>query len=206
MAATNRTMIARAAKDTRLAILDSAETLILTRGYNGFSYKDIADIVGIRKASIHHHFPTKEDLGAAFVDRYFDRFGQWRRQVADLSVARKLASFLEMFKQVSDNAEKICPMGMLTAEYPTLPRSVQDSLRKLLDEMDQWLVQVLSQGQAEGRLRPTPEAPVLAKVIFNAMSCSMKMARVFHDVDQLEQVFAALTDMIRLEPKPVNPA
>ena len=187
-------------KDTRQSILDAAESLILTRGYNGFSYKDIAEVVGIRKASIHHHFPSKEDLGAAFVEGYFHRFALWREQVADMAVAQKLAAFLEMFQRVSNNAEKICPMGMLTAEYPTLPRSVQDSLRELLAEMDQWLTQVLRQGQAQGYLRSDPEAQVLAKVMINALSCSMKMARVFQDMDQLEQVFHALMSMMRAAP------
>jgi TetR/AcrR family transcriptional repressor of nem operon len=191
-------MIRQPSKDTRQSILDTAETLILTRGYNGFSYKDIADVVGIRKASIHHHFPSKEDLGAAFVDGYFQRFEHWRTQVDHLDVARKLDAFLAMLQRVSNNAEKICPMGMLTAEYPTLPKSVQDSLRQLLSAMDQWLTQVLVQGQAEGYLRPEPDAAVMAKVLINAMSCSMKMARVFQDLDQLEQVFQALKSMILL--------
>ena len=102
--------------ETKTTILDAAEALILTRGYNGFSYQDIAGIVGIRKASIHHHFATKEELGAAFVDRYIRRFKQWREDVAGLSVDQKLMAFFEMFKRVSDNAEKICPLGMLTAE------------------------------------------------------------------------------------------
>jgi TetR/AcrR family transcriptional regulator, transcriptional repressor for nem operon len=176
----------------------------LTRGYNGFSYKDIADVVGIRKASIHYHFPSKEALGAAFVDGYFHRFGQWREQVEHLTVAQKLAAFLAMFQRVSSNAEKICPMGMLAAEYPTLPKSVQDSLRRLLGAMDQWLAQVMAQGQAEGYLRPEPEAPVMAKVMINAMSGSMKMARVFQDVDQLEQVFHALKFMIRRKADPAR--
>ncbi len=186
-------------KDTRQTILDTAETLILTRGYNGFSYQDIADVVGIRKASIHHHFPSKEDLGAAFVDGYFHRFALWREQVDRLTVAEKLEAFMEMLQRVSNNAERICPMGMLAAEYPTLPRSVQDSLRKLLGAMDQWLGQILAQGQAEGYLRPEPEARVMAKVMINAMSGSMKMARVFQDVDQLAQVFQALKSMICLK-------
>jgi len=192
-------------KDTRQSILDAAETLILTRGYNGFSYKDIADVVGIRKASIHHHFPSKEDLGAAFVEGYFHRFALWREQVAPLTVAQKLAAFLAMLQRVSSNAERICPMGMLTAEYPTLPKSVQDSLRGLLGAMDQWLAQVLEQGQDQGYLRPEPEAPVMARVMINAMSCSMKMARVFQDVDQLEQVFQALLSMICRNGDPVGP-
>lgn len=191
-------------KSTKESILDTAENLILTRGYNGFSYNDIAEVVGIRKASIHYHFPTKEVLGATFIERYIDRFKGWRNRVSGLTVGQKLASFFEMFKHVSDNAEQICPMGMLTAEYPTLPQSVQDNLRTLYEAMDQWLTEVISQGQAEGLLDTTPEAPVLAKVMLNAMSSSMKMARVFHDVDQLEQVFKALMAMISHTNSPID--
>ena len=191
----------RPARDTKKVILDATEELMLTRGYNGFSYQDIAKVVGIRKASIHHHFASKEILGTAFVDRYFSRFQVWREHVADLPVDHKLTALLEMFKHVSDNAEKICPLGMLTAEYPTLPKSLQDALRKLLGEMDTWLVQILSQGQTDKILKSEPPAPVLAKLIINAMSASMKMARVFHDLNQLEDVFNALLTMIRVPEK-----
>ncbi len=195
----------RPTKDTKQAILDAAEELMLTRGYNGFSYQDVAKIVGIRKASIHYHFASKEILGTAFVDRYFSRFQVWREHAADLPVEYKLTSLLEMFKHVSDNAEKICPLGMLTAEYPTLPKSLQDALRKLLGEMDAWLVQTLSQGQADKILKPEPPAPVLAKLIINALSASVKMARVFHDLNQLEDVFNALLTMIRVPEKLKTP-
>jgi TetR/AcrR family transcriptional repressor of nem operon len=192
------------AQKTKPLILDTAEKLILTRGFNGFSYKDIAEAVGIRKASIHHHFPTKAILAAAFIERFVHRFGQWRERVAPLPVSQKLSAFFDLIKHVSDNAEKICPMGMLTAEYPTLPPLVQDHLRKLLEEMDQWMTQVLAQGQAEGYLQPMPEAPVMAKVIINAMSASLKMARVTQDVDQLEQVFNALKIMICCPEKKIS--
>jgi TetR/AcrR family transcriptional regulator, transcriptional repressor for nem operon len=189
-------------KNTRQSILDTAEALILTRGYNGFSYKDIADVVGIRKASIHYHFPTKEELGTAFVDGYFQRFVQWRAHVDPLTFDQKLAAFEEMLYRVSNNAEKICPMGMLTAEYPTLPASMQDSLRRLLGAMDRWLAQVLAQGQAEGLIRSEPEAPIMAKVMFNALSGSMKMARVFQDVGLLDQVFRAMKSLFCLGSDP----
>jgi TetR/AcrR family transcriptional repressor of nem operon len=201
-----RIMNKRAVKDTRQFILDTAENLILTRGYNGFSYKDIAEVVGIRKASIHYHFPTKEALGVVFVERYVDRFQNWCEFIAGQTATQKLASFLEMFKLVSDNAEQICPMGMLTAEYPTLPLTVQDKLRRLYGEMDQWLTKVLIQGRTEGSLKFTPEPTIMAKVMLNAMSASLKMARVFQDVDQLEAVFNALMTMIRMPGKRVKQA
>ncbi len=188
-------------RDTKQEILDVAEELMLTRGYNGFSYQDIANVVGIRKASIHYHFASKEALGTAFVEQYFSRFQAWRESVTDLPVDAKLASLLEMFKHVSNNAEKICPLSMLTAEYPTLPQSLQDAVRKLLGEMDTWLVETLAQGQAENTLKPAPPAHVLAKLILNALSASLKMARVFSDLDQLEEVFNALMAMIRVPGK-----
>ena len=61
--------------DTGEQILDRAEALIQTRGYSAFSYQDISEALGIRKASIHYHFPSKTDLGIAVVDRYVERFG-----------------------------------------------------------------------------------------------------------------------------------
>ncbi|HJT14927.1 MAG TPA: helix-turn-helix domain-containing protein, partial [Dongiaceae bacterium] len=56
--------------ETRARILDVAQGLIQQRGYNGFSYRDIADEVGIRAPTIHYYFPAKADLAAALVDRY----------------------------------------------------------------------------------------------------------------------------------------
>src|SRR5215475_4719408 len=69
--------------ETAEQILDLAETLIQTRGYSAFSYQDIADSLGIRKASIHYHFASKTDLGIAVVDRYLARFGAALAAVAE---------------------------------------------------------------------------------------------------------------------------
>ena len=54
-------------------ILASARNFIVAGGYNGFSYADIAGEVGIRKASIHHHFPGKVDLVRAVVVQHRER-------------------------------------------------------------------------------------------------------------------------------------
>src|SRR5258708_25324948 len=68
--------------DTAEQILDLAEALIQTRGFSAFSYQDISDALGIRKASIHYHFASKTDLGIAVVDRYTKRFGDALVQIA----------------------------------------------------------------------------------------------------------------------------
>ena len=69
--------------ETAEKILDLAEMLMQTRGYSAFSYQDISDVVGIRKASIHYHFESKTDLGVAVIDRYTNRFGKALAEIAE---------------------------------------------------------------------------------------------------------------------------
>ena len=71
---TSRPAPAAASPSTATRILDVAEGLAQTRGFNGFSYADIAAEIGITKASLHYHFPSKADLGRALVRRYTERF------------------------------------------------------------------------------------------------------------------------------------
>ena len=61
------------ASETATRLMDAAQLLIMERGYNAFSYKDLAESVGIRTASIHYHFPSKGDLGLAVMGRYLGK-------------------------------------------------------------------------------------------------------------------------------------
>lgn len=68
-------------QNTKERILKYSEQLMLSKGYNGFSFMDIAKIVGIKKASMHYHFPTKEDLAVAIVLKYRRLFSRWKRSI-----------------------------------------------------------------------------------------------------------------------------
>src|SRR6267154_6700053 len=97
--------------ETAEQILDLAETLIQTRGYSAFSYQDIADSLGIRKASIHYHFPSKTDLGIAVVDRYIARFGTALVAIAaesDNSSMAMLDHYVGPYQQFAATADKVC--------------------------------------------------------------------------------------------------
>ena len=59
--------------ETKTQILDIAEHLVRTTGYNSFSYADISEAVGISKAAVRHHFPAKADLGLALVRNFSDK-------------------------------------------------------------------------------------------------------------------------------------
>src|SRR5215468_2412314 len=110
--------------DTRTRILDAAQELIQRIGANAMSYQHISDAVGIRKASIHHHFPAKEDLLEAVIRRYSDRFFGWLEEIASARATApvKLQRYIALFEATLETGrhDKACPIGMLGAELATL--------------------------------------------------------------------------------------
>jgi TetR/AcrR family transcriptional repressor of nem operon len=111
------------------AILDVAEQLAQTRGYNGFSYADIAAQLGVTKASLHYHFPSKAELGRALIQRYHRLFGAALEAIAGRNPPQeKLKQYVGLYDSVLSN-ERMCLCGMLAAEYATLPPPTRQFLR-----------------------------------------------------------------------------
>jgi TetR/AcrR family transcriptional regulator, transcriptional repressor for nem operon len=113
---------------TASQILDVAERLVQVRGFNGFSYANIAAELHITKAALHYHFAGKADLGEALITRYASRFaGALAQTDAGLSASGKLAAYADLYLQVLRD-RKMCLCGMLAAEYQTLPQPMQDAV------------------------------------------------------------------------------
>ncbi|PDS41200.1 TetR family transcriptional regulator [Rhizobium anhuiense] len=144
---------------TRDALVQTAESLMRTKGYAAFSYADLAETVGIRKASIHHHFPTKEDLGTAIVKEYIDRvrddFAQIERQ-HEGAIAR-LEAFFKIFRASTDGG--LLPLcGALAAEMSALPLGLQQLTHRFFEMQLKWLEAVLEQGMERGEYPSGPGA------------------------------------------------
>ncbi|MBU0991995.1 MAG: TetR/AcrR family transcriptional regulator [Proteobacteria bacterium] len=182
--------------DTREQIVSTTEKLIITKGYNGFSYQDIADVIGIKKASIHYHFKTKEDLGVAFVQMYHDRFNTWTASVKDKPNLDRLNGFGKLFKIVSNNGKHICPIGMLTSEYKTLPEKVQQKVHDILATMEDWTTELIEDGIRTNIYKPSIDSRLMAKILINSLSYETKTARIFENDNQLDQIFAELKKLI----------
>jgi TetR/AcrR family transcriptional repressor of nem operon len=113
-------------------IFDAAQSLVVAGGYNGFSYADISAAIGIRKASIHHHFPTKAELVAVLVDRYRQQaeagLNSLREQSA--SPAEQLQSYLNFWQTcIRDASLPFCICAMLVSEMQMLPQEVASRVR-----------------------------------------------------------------------------
>src|SRR5690349_8022318 len=110
--------------DTRQNIVDLAEELIRTKGYNAFSYSDIAAALHVRNAAIHYYFPSKTDLGIRVVDGELENIARSRKEGALLTGSRQLRKVMEIFYG-SNRKGWICLNGSLTPDYLTLPEPLQ---------------------------------------------------------------------------------
>ena len=160
-------------------ILDVAERLAQTRGFNGFSYADIASELGITKASLHYHYPTKGDLGRALIDRYSQTFGAALARIEERgSPPAQLERYVAIYADVL-NAGRICLCGMLAAEYTTLPKGMQDAIRGFFDLNERWLSRILETGRKDGTLAFEGSAADAARAITSALEGAMLLARPY---------------------------
>ena len=174
---------------TSQRILDIAERLVQTRGFNGFSYADIASALTVTKASLHYHFPTKAALGKQLIERYQKTFlqalGEIERSGAD--APEKLRRYARIYADVL-RANRMCLCGMLAAEYATLPKPMREEMRQFFDENERWLVTILEQGRASGSLRFTGPALDVARAIVGSLEGAMMLARSYGDVSRFQVV------------------
>lgn len=167
--------------DTRTRILDVAQELVQRLGVNAMSYQHISNAVGIRKASIHHHFPTKEDLITALLDRYNANFLGLVDDIvtAPMDGKAKLLNYVGLFEAtLSDSAgEKACLCGMIGAELATLGCPSVELVRRFYRENEQRLTQILVQGREEGIFRFKGDAGQVAKMTFALLEGGVLIAR-----------------------------
>lgn len=174
-------------RDTVDRILDSAERLVQTRGFNGYSYADIAAELDLTKAALHYHFRSKADLGKALVVRYADRFAHALAEVDDAQpdAATRLAVFAQLYIDVVRRG-RMCLCGMLAAEYQTLPASVQQPVVAFFDANEAWLADVLELGRADGSLRFDGTPIEMARFVVSELEGAMLLARLHDDVAMFE--------------------
>lgn len=163
-------------------ILDVAERLAQTRGFNGFSYADIAAVLRVTKASLHYHFRSKADLGRSLIARYRRTFGSALAEIdaKTASAAKKLERYVRLYDSVM-RLDRICLCGMLAAEYATLPAPMQEELRLFFDANERWLTTVLDEGRNDGTFAFPGSAKERARTMLGALEGAMLVARTYGD-------------------------
>jgi TetR/AcrR family transcriptional repressor of nem operon len=169
-------------RDTAQRALDIASRLVQTRGFNGFSYADIAAELRVTKASLHYHFPTKAELGRVLVERYAQGFASAlqaiEREAAD--EADQLRRYARVYDTVLAEG-KMCLCGMLAAEYGTLPEPMQQTLTRFFDLNEAWLAGVLERGRRRGVLVFSGAPREVARLLVGSLEGAMMLARSYGD-------------------------
>jgi TetR/AcrR family transcriptional regulator, transcriptional repressor for nem operon len=174
-------------------ILDVAEQLVQMRGFNAFSYADVATELGMTKAALHYHYPGKAELGEALISRYTDRFAQALSAIeAEPAPApAKLEAYLGLYVDVL-RAGRMCLCGMLAAEYETLTQGLRQSILRFFDDNETWLARVLEQGRKEGSLHFEGKPINTARSLIGGLEGAMLVARPYADPKRFERSGAAL--------------
>lgn len=167
-------------------ILACARKLIVSGGYNGFSYADIAKVVGIRKPSIHHHFPSKAELVKTLVERYRieAETGLETLSRAVPGPLDQLRAYIAYWKAcIADASAPFCVCALLANELPVLPDEVALEVRAYFRLLSGWLTSVLERGMAQGVIvlvhTPRTEAEAFMATVHGAMLS----ARAYGDSD-----------------------
>lgn len=185
--------------DTAERILDLAETLIQTRGYNAFSYQDIADAMGIRKAGIHYHFASKKDLGVAVIDRYARRFEAMLAELDGqdaISSMAMLDHYTQPYLAFSESSDRVCLCGALAGEILALPEEMRAKVERFFEAHQRWLAMILERGARRGEFRLSASPEMMARTVFGALQGALIVQRATGDATQLKDVVAVLKAQI----------
>lgn len=167
---------------TRDHILDSAQALAQARGFNAFSYADIADELGVRKASIHYYFPSKHDLEMELLERYTIGFSAELSAIesrAKGSVER-LRRYVELYSATLSN-NQICLGGMMASDVGALPKQLAPALSFFFKVQIDWLAKVIKDGKKAGELNFSESALAQASVFLSALQGGLLIANAMHD-------------------------
>jgi TetR/AcrR family transcriptional regulator, transcriptional repressor for nem operon len=164
-------------KETRDEIITLADEFIRTRGFNAFSYADIAGIMDVRKPTLHYYFPSKSDLGISVIDKELEKMARLKEEGEDLPGDQQLKKLVEVFFNSSRKGQ-ICLTGSLTPDYTTLPEPMQYKVQEMCRTILDWMAACLEKGRTEGCLAFPGTAQDRALIIMSGLLSSLLLSRV----------------------------
>ena len=186
-------MLSKRRTDTATRILEVAERLVQIQGFNAFSYAHVAAELRIRKASLHHHFPTKEALGKALVARYHQNFVEALAEIQrdSTDAVTRLKRYAQLYTQVL-RKQRMCLCGVLAADFETLPRPMRDRVVGFFKANEAWLSRVLEEGRKSRELQFNGPASATAAFLVSSLEGAMLVARSYGRASRFEAIVKKL--------------
>lgn len=177
---------------TQKKILDTASALIQERGYNAFSYKDIAEIIDIKTSSIHYYYASKENLAIAVLDMQIENFDKQLNEIysKNVSVKNKITLFINLIiSNTYKNHNKMCLGGMFAADLLSLPDAINNKVKSFFNHLQKWIIKVLKDSVITGdSKKQTSPYTKYAKQILIKIEGALLLARLYNDESFLNYI------------------
>lgn len=174
-------------------ILNSAETRARMGGYHAFSFREIAKEIGIKSASIHYHFPTKEALTLALTERYAKRFIEKINQIdTNIPITTQLANYIAIFREALAIEKLMCLCGVLSTESDLLPQGIKHAIQNFFTANLDWLKTRLQSNQV-------PQSDTKAAHILATLEGAMLLGKILESTDAFDSSVALLHKIIEEE-------
>ncbi|SAL75972.1 TetR/AcrR family transcriptional regulator [Caballeronia telluris] len=170
-------------------LLEHARTLLMTRGYNGFSYRDLSTLVGVKTSSIHYYFPSKEDLAFEAVNAYSaDVMSSIYAIDSSAPADKKLDRYAKVIGRMLGDGDQICLCAMLAADIAALPDKVRQAIQAFYKANENWLAKVLAEGEMQETLQANGQPEAAARALYAAFQGSLLTSRLFQTKTRLEDI------------------
>jgi TetR/AcrR family transcriptional repressor of nem operon len=187
--------------DTQNKILNSAQRLIQTRSFEGFSFQDIADEVGLRKASLYHHFESKDAIAIAVLARAAGWVGARLKEADGGDASARLERYLDLFRDLGGKAERMCPGGSFASVFGAVSPPVQRALFAFTNMQLDWLEGVVRDGAAKGEFHTGEQRPRdVAVQIFANVQGALLTGRLTGDPGVIDTIATELRTYLRYAP------
>lgn len=186
--------------DTLELIMDTGQYLIQERGYNAISYADIAERIGIKKASIHYYFPSKQDLVQAILHRYRKEFLNELDQIEQISINSEemLFRFFQHYRETLANDSKLCLCSMMAAELVSFPTEIRNEINGFFRDNENWIEKVIEQGKESGIMDYRIGSREQSQIIMAFIQGAQLLARTSGDLQYYDMMVQNL--IIKLKP------
>lgn len=186
-----------ASRSTREELLKWAQEYLQSRGASGFSFQDLADQLKIKKASIHYHFRTKNDLFRELIQDYRESFRTWAEKHKEAKANVKWNGYISMFRQFARDRRWVCPAGAMSLEIASFPASIRRLLCDFQIEQRQWLEEMILQGQDEGLFSEQIHPRSAAILVGSAIQGSLQIAKLHDSPVVFEKAMSELEKVLK---------
>lgn len=185
--------------NTRTAILDLAEDAARQQGSNGFSIGRLAKSVGIKKASMFHHFPTKPDLLEAVFDRYAREIYRWFEDMdrKEKTGAKRISDYLDLTRGILQEGESICLSIVLCVEQESLKEQLVEDVRVFQKRNLKWLTKSFKSGLSDKTIKNAGNPKAEAAACLSLVDGALVTARLHNDVTYFDHAVEMLRSRLR---------